>query len=870
MVLFTNYTYTPNIASELYLPLNGDPANFVPQYTGLSGLKTELPLCYDKYGVSWKWNQFTCNTFPFSAHSLSAYQFIYPSTWNSVKCGFPGVYPKKWKNEGANWTIPPSDPSTWASIAPESAFLFSPNPLPASASPIFWSLSSESWGTQNNTFIPPDVSQKFPFNLRFYNIGGNYGTVSYLEDTVINLKTNVTISEIDTRVIPFSTNHFIFSNTVQITAFAPPIINLYTTNKYILTGVRAEFENLTTRLNLVSSFTIDYEDGVDFFFDPYSNFNITFKTPGTKTLKISANSPKWKEPIIASFPEIVTVLPIYDEISLENYRDRFEEINLPHPNPPTVKSNDWTTNHNINFIFDQFLENINYLETLGKFYNPEIQEYYGYLGPDPDPNNLISALSSYWSWNLLEGNNPAYNITWKDTLTASNFLETGSLTAFGRWQDHEIVSSLSGNICDDIRWHVNITNKIDSAWPLFVDLFSTPYDQFRNASVRQGCIYKTIFSKNNVLYLTSSKEIKILNKDKNFNFNISLSSFDGVLKFENVVSCQVDNQNRIYVLDRDLLQVGVYTNTSNIEGMPVWSLITNWGGIGGRFSKNSFIDPNYLYVDHQEFVWVSDVGSNSLKHFTNSGGWIKTLSQIENAISLTQDSQNNIHVLTNKNIQVYSYSGEFLFNYDYNMASNNTPRQIASSYNKEIIYVVFEKEVAKFFRNGAFCGLSIKEIDKIENINGVFQDEYRNLLILSNDKILKYIDLMEKINNKGDFQFTNYWKPQDIYIHKNEFIQNWVYTKSFQRLWDNIEIFKNTLYYLSESQIKSLTCSDLDRTCNLDNLTCKKYIPPIHGKDKMIIGQNEIVTSAVVNRVLKYLWDNFKSIIPYFQNKCNP
>jgi hypothetical protein len=67
-------------------------------------------------------------------------------------------------------------------------------------------------------------------------------------------------------------------------------------------------------------------------------------------------------------------------------------------------------------------------------------------------------------------------------------------------------------------------------------------------------------------------------------------------------------------------------------------------------------------------------------------------------------------------------------------------------------------------------------------------------------------------------------------------------------MWDNIEIFRNTLLF--------------------DSTTCKGYKAPIHSKEKMIIGQNEVVTSTVVNRVLVYLWDNFNTLIDYFDPSC--
>jgi hypothetical protein len=520
---------------------------------------------------------------------------------------------------------------------------------------------------------------------------------------------------------------------------------------------------------------------------------------------------------------------------------------------------------NINFAFQQILDNLNYLSDFGKYYDWEFLEYFGYLGPQPDPFNLTSTLSSYLTWEDLDGNNPSKMITWKDFYWSGDPLDTMPLSSIAQWQNQE-VPTLGMDICDDISWNVNIKNIIDPSWVLFVDIFDRKHDQFRSATKRKQCTYKSIFSRNNILYTHTDKAVKVLNKDKNFSYYSSLNSFDGIINFENIVSISVDSKNRIFVLDSDLLQIGVYTLTTNSLGERIWTLITNWGGLGK--SRNKFLNPIQLYIDHKDCVWVIDSESQNIKQFTNTGSWLQTLENIENLISITQDSQNNLHILTSSKILVYSYTGQFLFDYDFSIADSSTPRHISSNYSKDILYVSFEKQVAKFFRNGAFGGLPIKESDQITNINGVFQDEYRNVLILSEDKILKYIDIPEKKNNKGNFISSDFWQPSDIYIHPDELIQNWVYNKSFSKLWDNIEIFKNHFYHLADSRIFSLSCTDIGTLCDNKKTVCKKYLEPIHPKEKLIIGQNEIVTTVVVNRNLKYLWENLEVVFYFVESVC--
>ena len=95
----------------------------------------------------------------------------------------------------------------------------------------------------------------------------------------------------------------------------------------------------------------------------------------------------------------------------------------------------------------------------------------------------------------------------------------------------------------------------------------------------------------------------------------------------------------------------------------------------------------------------------------------------------------------------------------------------------------------------------------------------------------------------------SYWPLSNLLIHKDEYVQNWVYNKSFQRLWDHIELFRGSLIF--------------------DETRCKSYKPPTYSKEQIIIGQNEIVTSAVVNRSIEYLWSNFESLLSYFDPNCS-
>jgi hypothetical protein len=72
--------------------------------------------------------------------------------------------------------------------------------------------------------------------------------------------------------------------------------------------------------------------------------------------------------------------------------------------------------------------------------------------------------------------------------------------------------------------------------------------------------------------------------------------------------------------------------------------------------------------------------------------------------------------------------------------------------------------------------------------------------------------------------------------------------KAFHRMWDNIEMLRNSLFY--------------------KEVGCKRYVTPAFAKEDLTIGQNEIVTNSVINRLTNQLWTNLQSLIKYFDPNC--
>jgi hypothetical protein len=909
-----SFIFTPGIASTIYLPINGSEVAYESKLDiGVSGAVT-LSACYDKYGMLWKWSTLEANSLTginglsalrvaiLSANNtLSSTNVIFPSSWSTTQCYFsagsnaPGdfsTFPKKWRSE-----------------TPLSASYFNINTQSCSSIGVYWTLSSKNWRTPSPpNLIPLSVSNTFTFDLKLLDYGTTYGTVNFYDDTYITLNAQAFVDCMD----PLGNISATYINqTFELTAVAPPDAKVYTPNRYVLTGTNVNFENLIARSYLVTSLTANCDDGKVIVLsdtDVTKNFSVTYDVIGFKNITITLDLDKTiygttAPNIVATFPNLVQVLSKYDEVSEKNFRSTSTPLIIPWKSRPHVGINDWVTEDNINSCIKKFYENLEYLNTLGKIYPGTYSDYYGYLGVGAgstvtgnttafsvftweDVDCLNSSLpydSKYltwrewlsagdiansgewvklnnatwlnqtcslstidpsctgkycvgWNWRSRKVGNSLKPITWKQTMSASDEFPK-------RWY-FEPCDQISGivTVCDEGYWNVNIP-KLD-----------TFYNERTQPAVQLRCIYYGVASKNNTLFLAQKTQIKVLNSDYAATVSIVKNTTDpnSSVGFSNIKNICLDSAGKIYVLDNILSQVFVYVFPSEPKDFKDTPAFTSWGGYGTAASNTKFSNPNDIHIDQLDNVWICDTGNNVIKHYSNTGTWLKTIRDEDfktyPPLSLAVDSKQNVHVLTSNGIRVYTYDGIFSYSYSYKeYVTSNTPIKLNTSYNREIVYVAFKTQVIKFFRTGVFAGYIIQSKEYVNNINGMFHDEYRNLLVIANDRVYKYPDIMTLKQLKGPLP-SSYWKLEDLLIHKEEYVQNWVYTKSFQRLWDNIEIFRNTLQYSTGN--------------------CKSYTSPLHSKDKMIIGQNEIVTSTVVNRVLGYLWDNFYTMVKYFDPSC--
>jgi len=547
-----------------------------------------------------------------------------------------------------------------------------------------------------------------------------------------------------------------------------------------------------------------------------------------------------------------------------------------------IMPNEIVVEDNINAALKEIYDEIMYLDSKNCLLYDYI-EYYGWLGPEPTKVGLSACKTSYWE--DIECNGTAEEIvTWEELECVVTAVSDPLVLACHKGKEQECIrTSCFGKYCTDWNWvgrntanastELPITwrmTRSDGAfkklwafescdladsthcdegyWNVNIPLIDDFYEPVGNCDEVKRCFYTGIASRKNILYVTGTTTVKVLSSDYDSTELGIRHLVDSGTAFVNIKGVAIDSTDKIFVLDQTLCKVASY-KFDYTSGTP-WTLISLWGGVGSAVSKNRFRSPSDIHIDRCDNVWIADTGNGCVKQYNNTGNWIQTITDTElvkyKPISMAVDEKDRVHVLSKNNVRVYNYTGTFLFSY--NIDKTQVPIKINTNFNKQILYITYKTFVRKYVRTGVAFGYLFKDKTCVNHINSVYQDEYRNTLVTFGDKIIKYVHILKQRKTKSPLP-SSFWALKDLLIDREEYIQNWVYNKSFQRMWDNIEMFRLSLSY--------------------DGTYCKGYKPPIYKKEDIHIGQNEIVTSIVINRCLGYLWENLCSIVNlYFDPFC--
>jgi len=760
-----------------------------------------------------------------------------------------------------------------------------------------------------NTQEPnPDWSYETTFNQ---SISGYSFCLGYLNEDNVNdyffkcsagFNTTVTttasaykISKINLLPFDWKCKTLVLPLTSVATVERLPVGQFFTSSYYYLTGEKVKIYNITNTKNLnVRSITLSsqslsepliFNAGWNGVTAPEYEV-VSFDDVGSMTMTATINfidnqgRSQYITTILKDFIEIVSQ---YDYVEPESFRSVDSAPSSLTDAYPKISPNEWVTEDNINSIFKKFYGALDELRSYARSYNTT-NKIIGRLEPYAASGGEQSCLGTYcldWKWKSLKALFSSTFVTWTKTKIGQ------ALEA--KWKSDECGLLKNRLSCPSLKpW---IVPSIDPS----------AFTEWKCLTENSSCNYAGVckLDKADKLIIAYQNTIHVLDNNYVSTFLGEQYFVDEVFQFQDIAGIASTTDEMIVVLDSTIPRVSVFSLDNNNK----FILFTTWGRYGLSNSKTGFNKPRDLHVDKHNNVYICDTGNECVKKLTVTGRHISTFesTKFENnpPISICVDNDERLHCLTqDSTIMVFDKSGNFVF--DYFLPENLTGIKINSSYEGDATYVTFDEGVAKFFKTGIFshyiaetvqctdlkcanetwkswttdckktwktskCGGSTPSTWKntadlcagitkcdpitIKGFKNLIHDSNRNLYVVLNNSIIKIIDRM----TIDEVSYERYaqgalWSLNSILIDKEEYVQPWVYLRAFHRLWDNIELFRNSLFYEVEG--------------------CKSFNLPTYSKENLKLGQNEIVTNASINRLSEQLWINLQSISKYFDPTC--
>jgi len=383
------------------------------------------------------------------------------------------------------------------------------------------------------------------------------------------------------------------------------------------------------------------------------------------------------------------------------------------------------------------------------------------------------------------------------------------------------------------------------------------------------------------------------------------AEFNKNFKFDNIVS--VDNyRDFLFVLDQGsstlykydisgllykdpaIERTGIDDNTH-----PGRYLVKTVGGKGKTNRKNKLASPTSIKIYNKE-VYVLDNGNFSIKVYDTNFNFIRDIADKElfitndgnTPVSVTVDRESDISstgkvfVLSKhgtittysvdfKNKQVYNPFGKFSNEFDLNYAEQKNFKKIVSSKsNNNILYVITNKQIIKFYKTNlnrpiSFFDIPISTLSDerinslgVESVSGVDNLLLQTSLSSGPTKFSLYKDSTDNKKLYHENLYTNFYTLSDIEVKPQEIVNAITFNKTTEKLiYNHSSLFENLnkkVYGRYSNTKTALISAVVESTFDLPDI--------FSITDDFYIGLNEPLLTDIINRPLTKLYNQQESL----------
>lgn len=350
---------------------------------------------------------------------------------------------------------------------------------------------------------------------------------------------------------------------------------------------------------------------------------------------------------------------------------------------------------------------------------------------------------------------------------------------------------------------------------------------------------------NNIIVCTTSS-VQIYTYDEAPQLVTSFTKIDSGEIFENLEKAYYsEDLNRLYVLDssKNIIMVAQY----DINDPTTTALTHYWGGVGGREDRTKLNNPVDFCLDGSNNLYIVDKDSYLIKVYNKNLNWIKN-------IQLSTFEKDNRPVSISYAFNMFSVTTEdgrsFITNSSFDILTtiNETAsRSILNPNDEGIVYILDNTVIKKYTVNGVY----VAEKDYgVTLLNASFNDDH---IFLNGEQIIfKIVDFIQVDQIINDNESLSGFGWDSIYINETEFVTDYIFNDSFQKIHDNITLLNN--------RINKRLYLQLNETGDTINQYTSSFTPSAITEYPLYIATNEPVLYDTINRGITFLYRNIEDL----------
>jgi hypothetical protein len=343
----------------------------------------------------------------------------------------------------------------------------------------------------------------------------------------------------------------------------------------------------------------------------------------------------------------------------------------------------------------------------------------------------------------------------------------------------------------------------------------------------------------------------------------------------NPVSISIDSENEnLYVADS--IKNKIYKFNFTYDVLNEINLQLNVGNFGEKDEPNKFNTPTEVYYINNN-VYVLDYNNLCVKQYTQDLNWVYTYYTDEFGTKTTVISGSKsqdiyfdrpellavhpqtlfLYILTSQNnVYVFDFMGEKITSFSIPEISTfeEYAKKMIFDEGGDFIYIITKNNVYKYTITGTLIGtVNIPNSVKVEFNTGSSTSK-RSVLLATSNAIIKYQDVVSLYKIGAGLPYQ-YWTIDQLYVYKDELVQDVVYNRAFTRMCQNIKTFRSLLdskFILATEQTSYGTITYYSKTPIVvtDRPTFNEDIE----NENVKVGVNEFNIPQVLNRELEKLY----------------